>query len=431
MKKKQSNYIICFILTFLLLSMNIQVFGNTVTRVTKVSLNKTTVILTVGRAYTLKATITPTNAKNKAVRWTSSNTKIAKIDATGKVTALKIGTVTITATTVDKGLKATCKVTIKSANEDISSKFKDKNFKNYVYNLIGKSSSEPILYGDVKNIKSLNLESMNISSLSGIEYFTALITLDCSGNQLKTLDVSKNIALSGLDCAGNQLTILDISKNIALSKLNCGSNQLATLDASKNITLNALACNDNQLSTLKISKSTLLTNLNCSNNKLATLDVSKNITLTYLDCSNNQLTTLDVNKNIALLDLRCFDNQLTTLDVSKNTSATDLYCSNNQLTILDISNNIALSRLGCSGNQLTTLDVSNNIALSELYCPNNQLTTIDVSKNIKLRGLNCKYNQLTNLYSIEDTWDSTSYTPQYTDSTRKTTTDSLVITIKK
>ena len=58
-------------------------------------------------------------------------------------------------------------------------------------------------------------------------------------NQLTSLDVSKNTALTWLSCGYNQLTALDISENTALTQLNCISNQLTTLDISKNTTLKA------------------------------------------------------------------------------------------------------------------------------------------------------------------------------------------------
>ncbi|MBU3181845.1 Ig-like domain-containing protein [Clostridium psychrophilum] len=114
MKKRQPNHIICFLLMFLLVFMNIQVFAKPVIRVSKVSINKTTDTLVVGQTDTIKAKFTPTNATNRGVKWTSTNTTIAKIDIWGKVTSLKAGTVTITGTTADKGLKVYCKVTVKA-----------------------------------------------------------------------------------------------------------------------------------------------------------------------------------------------------------------------------------------------------------------------------------------------------------------------------
>ena len=49
-------------------------------------------------------------------------------------------------------------------------------------------------------------------------------------NQLTTLDVSQNTALTVLYCGFNQLTTLDVSQNTALTILNCSSNQLTSLD---------------------------------------------------------------------------------------------------------------------------------------------------------------------------------------------------------
>ncbi len=82
-------------------------------KVTKVKLNKTSVTMYTTQTYTLKATVSPSNASNKKVKWKSSNSKIAKVDSKGKVTALKKGKVTITCTAQDGSKKkATCKITV-------------------------------------------------------------------------------------------------------------------------------------------------------------------------------------------------------------------------------------------------------------------------------------------------------------------------------
>ena len=67
-----------------------------------------------GSSYTLKATCTPTNADDKSVKWKSSNTLVATVNAIGKILAKRKGSCTVTATTND-GTKLTtaCKVTVK------------------------------------------------------------------------------------------------------------------------------------------------------------------------------------------------------------------------------------------------------------------------------------------------------------------------------
>ncbi len=80
--------------------------------VTGVTLNKTTLSLLEGNFETLTATVSPDNASNKSVTWKSSATDIAKVDDSGKVTAVKAGSATITVTTADGGKTADCSVTV-------------------------------------------------------------------------------------------------------------------------------------------------------------------------------------------------------------------------------------------------------------------------------------------------------------------------------
>ena len=81
--------------------------------VSGVALDKTSAELQVGKTLTLTATVTPDNATDKAVAWTSSNDAVAAVDANGVVTAKAEGTATITATA--GGKTATCTVTVKAA----------------------------------------------------------------------------------------------------------------------------------------------------------------------------------------------------------------------------------------------------------------------------------------------------------------------------
>lgn len=82
--------------------------------VAKISLDRTSLALNKGRVFTLKATVTPAAATNKAVTWKSSNTKVATVTSAGKVTFKARGTATITCTAKDgSGASASCKVTVR------------------------------------------------------------------------------------------------------------------------------------------------------------------------------------------------------------------------------------------------------------------------------------------------------------------------------
>ena len=80
--------------------------------VTGVSVSPATLSLVEGASDQLRATVTPSDAANKSVSWTSSATAIATVDNTGKVTAVSAGTATITVKTADGGKTATCAVTV-------------------------------------------------------------------------------------------------------------------------------------------------------------------------------------------------------------------------------------------------------------------------------------------------------------------------------
>lgn len=89
--------------------------------IASVSLNESNLSLYTGKTATLTATVTPENATNKAVTWESSDDTIATVDNNGKVTAVKEGTATITATAADgSGKSATCKVTVTQSEYSIS-----------------------------------------------------------------------------------------------------------------------------------------------------------------------------------------------------------------------------------------------------------------------------------------------------------------------
>ena len=78
-----------------------------------ITLNKTSAAVLGGKTVTLKATLSPADAADQTVTWTSSNTKIATVDAKGLVKGIAKGTAVITAKTKDGSAKATCRITVR------------------------------------------------------------------------------------------------------------------------------------------------------------------------------------------------------------------------------------------------------------------------------------------------------------------------------
>ena len=259
--------------------------------------------------------------------------------------------------------------------------FPDANFRGFVQNEFDTDKNNKLSSEEIAAVKEIIASTKGIKNLKGIEFFTALETLNCVGNELTDLDVSKNTELTRLECWDNKLTTLDVSKNTELTRLGCWKNELTALDVSKN---------------------TELTSLNCGFNKLTALDVSNNAKLEKLICrgetlSYMKLTKLDVSQNKALKALDCYGIKMRELNVSGCTALEELDCGSNQLTALDVRNNVKLTHLDCRSNQLTVLDVSKNLDLTGLYCRDNYLAELDVSKNSKLASISCGKNGLTSL----------------------------------
>ena len=238
--------------------------------VTDITLNTSLASMKVRETQQLTATVSPSNATDKSVNWSSSNKSVATVSSNGLVTAIEQGTATITCRANDgSGKQATCEISVSEAVTISinSTNFPDDNFRNYL--LEQDYGMDGVLTGkEISEIIIISVESKDISSFKGIEYFTALQSLMCSFNQLSSLDVSKNTALTYLSCEINQLRSLDVSKNTALKYLVCYSNHLTSLDLSKNTALTKLVCGENQLTSLDLSKNTALTELRFEKNNI-------------------------------------------------------------------------------------------------------------------------------------------------------------------
>ncbi|WP_158633779.1 T9SS type A sorting domain-containing protein [Flavobacterium cheniae] len=265
------------------------------------------------------------------------------------------------------------------------------------YNKIDTNNNGEIEVSEAQSIKWLDISLYSIDDMSGIEYFTNLIYLNCSGNQVSSLNVSNLTNLKVLNCGSNRLMNLNISGLFDLQNLDCKYNRLTSLNFTGFNNLKMLNCIDNQLTFLNISDLVNLKILKCYDNQISTLNVSNSTNLLELYCGNNQMNSLNISGLIFLVKLDCYNNLLPSLDVSGLINLQDLNCSFNPLSSLNISNLHDLETLNCSNNELTNLNVSDLPNLQFLHCGSNQLSSLDVSELTSLQTLNCSYNELFNL----------------------------------
>ena len=249
----------------------------------------------------------------------------------------------------------------------------------------------------VKNLTVIDVENLKIADITGVEYFSSLITLDCGNGQTPTTpNVITSLptlpqSLQELDCSNNKLTSLPALPNTMIH-LSCAHNnitQLPTLPSS----LLVLFCEYNKLTSIPTLPQQLVT-LWCFMNQLTGLPQLPG-TLRNLACHWCKITSLPSLPN-SLLNLECFWNELTSLPALP-ASLKLLNCYGNKLTTLPSLPN-SLTELGCGLNQLTKLPELPN-SLTKIETMENQITTIS-QLPASLLYLDCSYNQITSLPTL-------------------------------
>lgn len=188
--------------------------------------------------------------------------------------------------------------------------FPDANFRQHVLQYIDTNGDTKLQQTEIDVVTEITVNSKQIASLKGVEYFTKLTSLQCSYNNLTSLDVSMLPELVELTCNNNKLNSLDVSHNSKLGGLGFRHNNLKNIDLSNNPELYIVNAADNQLTRLDVTRNFKMQFIFCSNNKLATINLSNNPKLTILSCFANRLTSLDLSYNPLLNRIELWGNQI-------------------------------------------------------------------------------------------------------------------------
>ena len=177
------------------------VVAKKVIAVESVELNKTSVELVEGEAETLTATVKPDNATDKTVTWSTSDASIATVD-NGKVTAIKEGEATITATAGEQF--ATCQITVihDAANDPIV--FADERIKTKLVAAFDKNGDSELSYKEASAAKSLSGvfgTDTDFSSFDEFQYFTGVKKIE--NNLFKNWSIESIILPSSIITIGN------------------------------------------------------------------------------------------------------------------------------------------------------------------------------------------------------------------------------------
>ena len=182
--------------------------------VTGVSLNQSSLSVSVGESASLKATVTPSNADEQTVTWTSSRPSVAKVSG-GTVTGVAEGTATITASV--GGKSATCTVTVKARAVSSTPLYEDSRVKITFVSLEPSryDDDEAELYLDVDNKTGGKITvQADAVSLNGYCFNNLVMSDDVSANSIGTVNVTIQnyddslVNLSAVETIGGQFRII-------------------------------------------------------------------------------------------------------------------------------------------------------------------------------------------------------------------------------
>jgi hypothetical protein len=210
--------------------------------------------------------------------------------------------------------------------------------------------------GNINSVQTLNISSLNIVDMTGIQDFYSLESLQCYENSFKTLDLSYNFNLQSLSTSFNDsLEYLDLRNGnnqifqifsiYYTAGLECilvddvahfNSTFSQTLSQGKSYNT---VCDFNYTKIPDLNFENVLNDLwydNLINGKILTASID---TITKLDVSGEDIQDLSgIEAFVALEELRCQDNQLLDLDLSSNPNLNLLLCNDNTLNNLNVKN---------------------------------------------------------------------------------------------
>ena len=178
---------------------------------------------------------------------------------------------------------------------------------------------------------SCNLTTLNLAGCGALE------EVNCNNNHISSLNVTECPKLCILMCNSNELAQLDLGNNPELLVVWCRNNELTELDLSNcPDDFYSLDCSENNLNSLEVGRFTHIFQIYCFDNQISSLDVANHTVLRDLVCYLNQLSGLDVSGCSDLQSLWAQSCQLTSLNVADCPSLSEIAIFYNRLKGLPV-----------------------------------------------------------------------------------------------
>ncbi len=347
------------------------------------------------------------------------------------------------ATITMKGNKQVTAVFWKMGESGIE--FADPHLEQAVRSAIGKATG-PITLEDVQLVNTIDLNSLLLTSLEGIQYLTALNWLNLS--ETGTTDISLMSSLTqmqSLYLADNEISDIGVlSGMLNLVELDLNQNQIEDISPLKwplNKNLQVLRLGDNKITDIAVlSNISSLEVLELHNNRISSVeDLAQLEMLRELNLAGNRIEDIspiigDVFSLDTLEILNLSDNQIIDIGMFwlwENGNLRELYLGGNQITeihsiyglenleVLDLSNNDIIDmgvfkgitnnirELKLNGNRITDIDnLEDMTSLEKLYLHDNQIINITILLELNnLQEVSLMNNPPLDTSPGTDTWD--------------------------
>jgi len=228
--------------------------------VTGITLNATSQELNAGQTFQLSATVAPSNATNKSVKWSSSKSSVATVSSTGLVTAVAAGSAVITCEAEDgSGVKATCNITVKAATVAVTGITLNATSKELTAGQTFQLSATVAPSNATNKNMTWNSNKTSVATVSSNGLVTAVAAgsavITCEAQDGSGVKATCNITVKAATVAVTGITLNATSKELTTGQ----TFQLSATVAPSNATNKNVTWNSNKTSVATVSSNGLVT----------------------------------------------------------------------------------------------------------------------------------------------------------------------------
>ncbi len=344
---------------------------------TGISLNRTSATINNGETLQLTATVSPSNASNKAVTWSSSDTNIATVNNNGLVTAKSRGNATITATTTDgSNLSASCSVTVNQLATGITLNKTQATISNGETLQLTATVSPSNVSNSTVTWSSSNTSVATVSS-------SGLVTAKSRGTATITATTTDGSNLS----ASCSVTVNQLATGITLNKTQATINngetlQLTATVSPSNVNNSAVTWSSSNTSVATVSSNGLVTAKSRGNATItATTTDGTNLSASCSVTVNQLATGISLNKTQAtLVDGTTLQLTATVSPSNANNKTVTWSTSNSNVATVSSSGLVTAQNPGTTTITVATTDGSNLSATCQVTVTAQVATGISLNK---------------------------------------------------